>query len=58
MNSMCNLSLCSSRVHFVRGERQYLYDDKGVRYLDTMNSVQLGKAGGGGEGGGGEGRGL
>ena len=41
----------------MRGERQYLYDDKGVRYLDTMNSVQLGKAGGGGEGGGGGGGG-
>lgn len=29
---------------FVRGEKQYMFDHKGQRYLDTANSSQLGEA--------------
>lgn len=31
------------QLHFVRGEKQHIFDDKGHKYLDTMNSVQHGR---------------
>ena len=45
----CLLSLRSPRdsgeVHFVRGEKQYLFDEKGQKYLDIGNSTPHGNPG-------------
>ena len=35
----------SGEVHFVRGEKQYLFDEKGEKYLDIVNSTPHGKPG-------------
>ena len=35
----------SGEVHFVRGEKQYLFDEKGQKYLDIGNSTPHGNPG-------------
>ena len=48
-NTRCLPFLCRSsegeHPHFVRGEKQYIYDDQGRKYLDILNSVQHGRRG-------------
>lgn len=29
-------------IYFVRGQKQYLFDEKGQKYLDAYNNVQIG----------------
>ena len=41
----CRSCLQDSGVHFVRGERQYLFDEQGQKYLDTVNNVPHGRRG-------------
>ena len=41
--SICALHFADDPLKIVRGEGQYLYDDKGHQYLDCVNNVAHGK---------------